>query len=84
MLDPAVWGRGYATEAGTAALQHAFATLAFERVVSIIHPQNEPSFRVARRLSMKPFGEVAWDDTGITLQVLALRRAQWSRLQSPG
>ncbi|MBA2462148.1 MAG: GNAT family N-acetyltransferase [Actinobacteria bacterium] len=84
MLDPDVWGRGYATEAGAAALRHGFEELGFDRVVSIIHPENEPSFRVARRLAIASWREVAWDDTGITLQVYAVRRSEWSRLQSPG
>ena len=74
MLDPDVWGRGYATEAGGAALGYGFAALGFDRVVSIVHPDNEPSFRVARRLGMRPWRDVAWDDTGITLAVWAVER----------
>ena len=82
MLDPAVWGRGYATEAGAAGLRYGFETLGFERIVSIVHPENEASFRVARRLSIVPWREVAWDDTGIMLAVWAIERAEWWRLQS--
>ena len=78
MLDPDVWGRGYATEAGAAALHHAFARLALERVVSIIHPENVTSFRVAERLGIAPWREVDLDDTGIALQVWSTSRAQWS------
>ena len=84
MLDPEVWGRGYATEAGAAGLRQGFETLDAERIVSIIHPQNEASFRVAGRLSLSRWREVDWDDTGIRLQILALRRADWSPLQSSG
>ncbi len=84
MLDPDVWGRGYATEAGAASLQHGFEALGFERIVSIIHPGNEASFRVARRLSLTPWRQVAWDDSGITLEVHALRSSDWSHLQSSG
>jgi RimJ/RimL family protein N-acetyltransferase len=84
MLAPAVWGRGYATEAGAAGLRHGFETLGFERIVSIIHPENEASFRVAGRLSITPWGDVAWDESGIMLQVLAIRSSDWSHLQSPG
>ena len=84
MLDPEVWGRGYATEAGAAGLRQGFETLGAERIVSIIHPKNEASFRVAERLSLSRWREVDWDDRGIRLQVLALRRADWSPLQSSG
>jgi len=47
------WGRGYATEAGRAAMQHVLETLGRARVVAIIDPDNEPSKRVAARLEMK-------------------------------
>ncbi len=42
------WGRGYATEAGHAAMQHVLETLGRTRVVAIIDPDNEPSKSVAR------------------------------------
>jgi RimJ/RimL family protein N-acetyltransferase len=46
------WGRGYATEAGGAAMRHVLETLGRPRVVAIIDPDNEPSKRVAARLGM--------------------------------
>ena len=46
------WGRGYATEAGGAAMRHVLETLGRPRVVAIIDPQNEPSKRVVARLGM--------------------------------
>jgi RimJ/RimL family protein N-acetyltransferase len=51
-LARAHWGSGYATEAGAAALWHAFQSMCAERVLSIIHPENEPSKRVAERLGL--------------------------------
>src|SRR5712691_8579220 len=47
-----VWGRGYATEAGGAAMRHVLETLGHKRVVAIIDPDNEPSKRVVGRLGM--------------------------------
>ena len=47
-----VWGRGYATEAGGAAMRHVLETLGRERAVAIIDPPNEASKRVAARLGM--------------------------------
>lgn len=44
------WGRGFATEAGRAALDFAFNVLRRDRVISLIHPGNQPSIRVAQRL----------------------------------
>ena len=83
-LDPAVWGRGYATEGGRAALRHAFETLPVERLVSIVLPENAPSIRVMDRLGFSQWREVPWPDGGATLEVRALGRDEWARLQSPG
>lgn len=47
------WGRGFATEAGAAAMHHVLETLGREKVVAIIDPDNEPSKRVAARLGME-------------------------------
>ena len=44
------WGRGYATEAARAALEHGFRAFRFPRVISLIYPENARSIRVAERL----------------------------------
>ena len=44
------WGRGFATEAAEAALRFAFERVGAERVISVIHPENARSIRVAKRL----------------------------------
>jgi RimJ/RimL family protein N-acetyltransferase len=46
------WGHGYATEAGRAALEHAFGVLELRHVVSYIAIENLRSQRVAERLGM--------------------------------
>ena len=46
------WGRGYATEAGAAAMHHVLETLARPRVVAVIDPGNDASVRVVTRLGM--------------------------------
>lgn len=48
-----MWGRGYATEAGGAAMRHVLETLERPRVVAIIDPGNESSKRVVGRLGMR-------------------------------
>jgi RimJ/RimL family protein N-acetyltransferase len=52
-FDPDVWGRGYATESATAALDQAFTTLGLDEVCSLPQVDNEPSVRVAERLGMR-------------------------------
>jgi RimJ/RimL family protein N-acetyltransferase len=44
------WGHGYATEGAQAALAHAFTVWKKDRVISLIHPENQASIRVAERL----------------------------------
>lgn len=65
MLGAEYWGRGYATEAATAVRDFAFEKLALPRLISLIHPDNGPSIRVAEKLGMRQestartrFGEV--------------------------
>jgi [ribosomal protein S5]-alanine N-acetyltransferase len=77
MLAPAVWRRGYATEAGAACLPLLFDELGFERVVSIVRRENERSLHVQDRLGFRDWREVLWPETGITLLVRSLTRGEW-------
>ena len=52
-LAPASWGRGLATEAALAARDDAFGRLAVPEIISIIHPENGRSQRVAVKLGMQ-------------------------------
>jgi RimJ/RimL family protein N-acetyltransferase len=52
------WGQGYATEAATAVRDHAVAVLGAHDLLAIIHPENEPSRRVAGKLGMAVETEV--------------------------
>src|SRR3546814_17538372 len=50
------WGKGYATEAATAAMDYAFDTLGWDRVIHCIDPDNLASQRVALRLGSQNQG----------------------------
>jgi RimJ/RimL family protein N-acetyltransferase len=78
-LDPAFWGRGYATEGGAASLRHAFGTLGFDRLVSIVLRENVRSIRVMDRLGIRPYREVWWPEGEAMLEVRAIARAEWAR-----
>jgi RimJ/RimL family protein N-acetyltransferase len=52
-----VWGRGYATEAGRAALFHGFDNLGLNKIYAIVDPENTPSIRVTERLGMTHLGQ---------------------------
>ncbi len=53
MLGAEYWGRGYATEAAVAVRDYAFEKLGLPRLISLIHPANQPSIRVAQKLGMQ-------------------------------
>ncbi|CDZ28321.1 GNAT family N-acetyltransferase [Neorhizobium galegae] len=46
-------GRGYAAEAAAACRDFGLASLGFERIVSIVSPENVPSLRVAARIHQR-------------------------------
>jgi RimJ/RimL family protein N-acetyltransferase len=52
-LSPAVWGKGYATEALTAALAWADVNLAAVETACIVAPENAASLRVAEKLGYR-------------------------------
>jgi RimJ/RimL family protein N-acetyltransferase len=82
-IDPELWGSGYATEAGAAAIEDAFATLDIPRLVSIVLPANTASIAVQTRLGIRPWETVRWPEGDADLEVRVLERSDWARLQSP-
>ena len=53
-VDPSHWGQGLATEAANVVRDHAFADLQLSHVISLIHPDNIASRRVAEKNGMTP------------------------------
>ncbi len=74
-LDPAYWNRGLITEAARTVRDHAFEDLKLPRVISLIHPENIPSRRVAEKNGMKIEKEITF--RGFPTLVFAMTREQW-------
>ena len=74
-LDPPYWNRGLITEAACAVRDYAFLDLKLPRVISLIHPENIPSRRVAEKIGMAPEKEITF--RGFPTTVFALSREQW-------
>ena len=72
-LSRDVWGEGYATEAGKAAVDWAFSALGLDRVASVIGVDNARSRAVAVRLGMSLDYETELH-TGDKVVVYALTR----------
>ena len=59
-LHPDYWGQGLATEAARAVRDHGFNELKLPRLISLIHPNNVPSQRVAEKNGMTPEKETVF------------------------
>jgi [ribosomal protein S5]-alanine N-acetyltransferase len=73
-LHPDYWRRGLATEAAQAVRDHGFRDLKLPRMISLIHPDNLPSRRVAEKIGMTFEKETLFK--GFPTQVFALIREQ--------
>ncbi|HEX8140593.1 MAG TPA: GNAT family N-acetyltransferase [Pyrinomonadaceae bacterium] len=69
------WGKGYATEGARRALRYAFTEMDRDHVISLIHPENKASIRVAERLGERLEGEA--EILGIGVLVYGIDRADW-------
>ncbi|HEX8929617.1 MAG TPA: GNAT family N-acetyltransferase [Actinomycetota bacterium] len=76
-VAPEAQGRGYATEAARAATEWTFATLAPQRIVSLIHAENAASRRVAEKLGERRSGEI-FSPLGEPCEVWEMGRVAWS------
>ncbi len=64
------WGKGYAAEAARAALGEAFGRLGWPRAISLIHPANTRSVRLAERLGEHLDGEAVVHGCRVEVYVL--------------
>ncbi len=76
------WGKGYATEAAGAVLDHAFGTLGWPRTISVIYRENARSIRVAEHLGAHLDGQATI--RGHIADVYVIDRAAWRLRASCG
>jgi RimJ/RimL family protein N-acetyltransferase len=89
VFHPDHWGRGYATEAARALLDHVFGDLGAHRVLAHCDPRNAASWRLLERLGMRREGlhrraaSFAADDAGRPVwhdvAVYAVLAEEWAR-----
>jgi RimJ/RimL family protein N-acetyltransferase len=75
-LDRSFWGRGLATEGARASLKYGFEALRLERVISIIHPKNAASSRVAEKAGLTLRGETRFKTFSVIWY--AIDRGKWA------
>jgi RimJ/RimL family protein N-acetyltransferase len=76
------WGKGYATEAAGAVLDHVFEILGWPRTISLIYRDNARSIRVAERLGAHLEGQATI--RGHTADVWVIDREAWPLRASCG
>src|SRR6516165_4035960 len=69
------WNRALISEAARAVRDHGFTVLKLPRVISLIHPENIPSRRVAEKNGMKVEREITF--RGFPTLVYAITRERW-------
>ena len=67
VMDPAVHGRGYASEAVAAALAWGESYFGPVRTVCIIHPENEASLRLAAKFGYREYARTTYHAGPIVL-----------------
>ncbi len=81
-LHPDSWGRGYASEAARAVLDHAFGS-GLDEVLAVCHLDNERSMAVMRRIGMQDRGVVEKWYEGPS-RLFGATAAQWRGAGGPG
>jgi [ribosomal protein S5]-alanine N-acetyltransferase len=76
-----MWGRGLASEAAPACRDYGFQQLGLDSMISLIRPENMPSWRVAERIGMKVWKETTRN--GLRHLVYRIRREEWEDLSVP-
>jgi RimJ/RimL family protein N-acetyltransferase len=74
LLAKEFWGRGLATEAARAIVEHGFERLGVPRLICLIDPGNDASLRVATNAGMTRDGDVEIDDETIPLHSISAER----------
>ena len=78
-LHPDAWGKGFATEAGIAAIDWAFESLGWSEMIHSIDPDNFASIRLAERLGSRHRGPGKLPEPfeDVKIDIWAQTREQW-------
>jgi ribosomal-protein-alanine N-acetyltransferase len=74
------WGRGYATEAATAALEFGFGILKLDRIIALSKPENTASRRVIEKMGMTYRKEAEY--WGIVCTYYDISKADYRRIRA--
>lgn len=69
------WGRGYASEGARRMLEYAFTEMDRDHVISLIHPENGASIKVAEKMGEQVEGQA--EVMGVPVLVYGISRDRW-------
>lgn len=69
------WGRGYASEGARRMLSYAFTEMDRDHVISLIHPENRASIKVAEKMGEKVEGQT--EVLGVPVLIYGISRDEW-------
>jgi ribosomal-protein-alanine N-acetyltransferase len=76
-FDRNYWGQGYASEAAARVFEYASSAMPFRRIVSVIHPDNTPSIKIAKKCGAR-------QEVNVMLMEQEFSRFVWPRkFESP-
>ncbi|WP_040472294.1 GNAT family N-acetyltransferase [Aquimarina agarivorans] len=79
-LSSKFWGRGYAYEAATIAMDYAFKNLGKKEVLSLISPKNYSSIKLSKKLGQSYIKNQ--NVMGFDVEVYSISREQWVEQKS--
>ncbi len=74
-LSSDFWGKGYAYEAAVKALDYAFESLNQEEVISLIHPENQASIKLSKKLGQSYLRNQKV--MGYDIKVYGINKEEW-------
>lgn len=69
------WGKGFASEGARRMLEYAFTEMGKDHVISLIHPENRASIKVAEKMGEKIEGQT--EVLGIPVLIYGISRKEW-------
>ncbi len=72
------WGNGYAVEAMKILFNYSFKTLALEKIIAYVNPNNRRSQKVAERAGMKYLGQISHSVTNDKVMYFSLTRKEFA------
>jgi RimJ/RimL family protein N-acetyltransferase len=69
------WGRGYASEGARRMLEYAFGEMGRDHVISLIHPENRASIKVAEKMGEKVEGQT--EVLGVPVLIYGITSDAW-------